>query len=121
MENAQHPSLPDSLKQVLTNLPVFYLLEFLGRNPSTWETIWGFSHRVGISEEEAVRCLESLVTQGYLCRSVTSTGEHVYRLSPDPARRQEIVDLSDRVNRNREAFLSCVREILRLQVRHPDP
>lgn len=115
MDQPHLAKLPSSLRQVLTNLPVFYLLEFLGRNPGTWETAWGLSHRVGITQQEASDALERLVEQGYLTRTETPTGDRIYRLSPDPAVRCEIVELADRVNRNRDAFLHYVREILRLQ------
>lgn len=118
MENTPLANLPDTLRNVLTDLPVFYLLEYLGRNPGSFETPWGLASRAGISHEEAASLLERLVTEGILSRTITQTGERLYRLSPDPTTQSDIMGLAERVNRSRDAFLRCVREILRHQAGH---
>ncbi len=116
MQDSRLQNLPDPLPSVLTSLPIFYLLEFLGRNPGTWETAGGLAHRVGISEREASEALEGLVRQGILESLETSMGDRIYRLTGDGSTRDKIIGMADKINRSRGEFLAFVREILRRQV-----
>lgn len=116
MQTSRLQQLPDPLPEVLTSLPVFFLLEFLGRNPGTWETAGGFAHRVGISEPEASDALERLVQQGILVRNETAVGEPIYRLTSDVMTRDKVISMADQINRSRGEFLAFVREILRRQL-----
>lgn len=116
MQDSRLQNLPDPLPQVLTSLPVFFLLEFLGRNPGTWESAMGLAHRVGITETEATQALEELVQQGILVSLETTVGERIYQLTGDGTTRDKIIGLADQINRSRGEFLAFVREILRRQV-----
>lgn len=119
MQRSRVHSLPDPLPQVLTSLPVFFLLEFLGRNPGTWESAAGLAQRVGITEREATDALETLVRHGLLTCRQAATGDPIYRLSTESSVRDKVIRMADQINRSRGEFLAFVREILRRQMERP--
>lgn len=119
MQSSRLQNLPDPLPQILTSLPVFFLLEFLGRNPGTWETAAGLGHRVGITEAEARQALEGLVAQDILEYVDSTTGDRIYRLTRDGPIRDKVVHMAEQINQTRGEFLEFVREIMRRQVGGP--
>lgn len=105
-------SVPERLRPLMTSLPVFYILEYLGRNPGTWENVGGFAHRIGLSEHQASEALEMLARQGILIKR-SGSSEPLYVLSAEPQIRNEVMTLATEANRSHDQFLNFVRAVLR--------